>query len=143
MAQPNPEALARPSYFSRVEWRAQVRVGGGVMTRAHPTPDDVRAKVLDEIARLGLRSDHVFVEGSDPCRWRAFLSLSGRKFEFGRGSGGQMHCWERTPDRIKHLVPPGACPVPADTAAVARKALIQVKYALEDPGFFVTDPPAI
>jgi hypothetical protein len=113
------------------------------MQQSRSPKDDLEAAVHGELVHLGLCAELVAVVVHGPLKWHVHLEVALRVFELGCNGHGNLYCWERTPEEIKHLISPDAPPVAGDAPDAVRKALIQVKYALGDPGFFVVGPPVI
>src|ERR1017187_1856808 len=111
------------------------------MPQSRSPKDELEAAVRDELVHLGLCAELVAVVVQGPLQWHVHLNLALRVFELGCNDDGHLYCWERTPDEIKHLISPDSPPVAGDASGAMRTALIQVKYALGDPGFFVVGSP--
>src|SRR4051812_39713240 len=97
------------------------------------TSEALKHLFQEELARLHLPAEHLFVSLSIDEQWHADLHLRGREFELGSAFHGGFYCRQATPRGKVNFIPADAPPMFGQHEVLIRSALMLMVAGMDDP----------
>jgi hypothetical protein len=107
------------------------------------TPEALKLLFQEELARMHLPAEHLFVSLSIENQWHADLRIRGREFELGSAFYGGFYCRQATPRGKVSFIPADVRPIFGGHELLVRSGLLMILGGMDDPETAAAGPAAL